>query len=706
MKNPGFSTCAALLFFQTAFCQTFPYPLTHTVDSMDTYFGIQVKDPYRWLENDSSEETKNWVIAENKVTQSYLAQIPFRDQIKKELTAGYNYPKLSAPVKYGDWYYFFKNSGLQNQDVFYRMKNASDTAHAELFLDPNRFSNNGAVSLQEYNFSPDASLFSYLISNGGSDWREIIVRDTKTGKQIGDTIRNVKFSDAAWKGNDGFYYSTYTIPEGQNKLVAESDRHSIFYHKLGTPQSKDQFIFGGDLQPHRYLGAGVSEDQHYLIISASESTYGNELYIQDLTKKESPIRPIVTDFQSQQYVVDNRGDILYISTDRQAPHTKMVQVKADNPTPENWKDFIGETDHVATFSSGGGHFFAKYMVDVKSQVFEFDGQGKKIREIKLPTSGTAEGFGCLRNQSEFFYTFESFTYPNTIYHFDIRSGQSAFYHKPGVHFNPEDFTTEQVFYSSKDGTRIPMYIVYKKGMRLTGQNPTYLYGYGGFDVSETPFFSTTQMVWLEHGGIFALANIRGGGEYGEQWHFAGTRMHKQNVFDDFIAAGEYLIQKKYTSSDFLAVAGGSNGGLLVGATMTQRPDLMRVALPAVGVLDMLRYNKFTAGAGWSSDYGTAEDSLAMFQYLLAYSPLQNVKPGIHYPATYIWTADHDDRVVPGHSLKFAATLQKDNAGKNPILISIEQNAGHGTGMDTEKILSETANTYAFIWYNMGVNPFP
>jgi prolyl oligopeptidase len=694
-----------LSFSASSFCQKLNYPFTPTVDTTDTYFGTKVKDPYRWLENDSSEQTKNWVIAENKVTMGYIAQIPFRDRIKKELTADYNYPKLFAPVKYGDWYYFFKNSGLQNQDVLFRMKNASDTTTAELFLDPNTFSNNGAVTLQEYDFSPDASIFSYLISNGGSDWREIIVKDTKTGKQLGDTIRNVKFSDASWKGNDGFYYSTYIIPEGQNKLVAESDHHTIFYHKLGTPQSQDQFIYGGDKQPHRYLFASVTEDQHYLIISASESTFGNELYVEDLTKNESPIRPIVTDLQSNQYVVDTQGDNLYISTNRNAPHYKMIRTKADNPTPENWQDLIPETNNVVELSSGGGYFFAKYMVDVKSQVFQYDMDGKKIREIKFPTAGTASGFGCFKNQSEFFYAFTSFTYPSTIYHYDIKSGKSDFYNKPGVQFNPEDYTTEQVFYTSKDGSRIPMYIVYKKGIHLNGLNPTYLYGYGGFDISETPRFSTFLMVWLRHGGIYALANIRGGGEYGEQWHFAGTQMHKQNVFDDFIAAGEYLIQKKYTSSPFLALAGGSNGGLLVGAVMTQRPDLMRVALPSVGVLDMLRYNKFTAGAGWSSDYGTAEDSLAMFQYLLAYSPLHNVKPGVQYPATYIWTADHDDRVVPGHSLKFAATLQKDNGGKNPILISIQHNAGHGTGMDTEKILNESADTYAFIWYNMGVNPF-
>jgi prolyl oligopeptidase len=548
-------------------------------------------------------------------------------------------------------------------------------------------------------------LLAYLISNGGSDWREIIVKDVRTGKLIGDTLRNVKFSGASWKGNDGFYYSTYDIPAGQNKLVAESDHHTVYYHKLGTNQKEDIFIFGGEKHPHRYIDAAVSEDQHWLVISAAETTFGNELYIQDLKKNGSPIQPVVTDLESEQQVVDTKDDVLFIATNRKAPNFKLIKVNTTDPRPANWTDVIPETQDKAEFSTGGGYFFVTYLADVKSIVFQYNDDGKRIRGVKLPTSGTASGFGVHKNQTELFFNFTSFTYPNTIYHYDIRSGKSDFYNKPGVTFNPEDYNTEQVFYTSRDGSKIPMYIVYKKGISLNGRNPTYLYGYGGFDVSEMPNFSPLRMVWLENGGIYAQPNIRGGGEYGEKWHFAGTRMQKQNVFDDFIAAGEYLIRDKYTSSHFLAIAGGSNGGLLVGAVMTQRPDLMQVALPSVGVLDMLRYNKFTAGAGWASDYGTAQDSLSMFNYLLGYSPLHNIKTGVHYPATLVWTADHDDRVVPGHSLKFAAALQKSNAGANPILISIQHNAGHGTGMDTEKILSMYADKYAFIWYNMGINPF-
>ena len=690
---------------QSVDCQTIKYPTAHKVDSSDTYFGVKVNDPYRWLENDSSGETEDWILAENKVTRDYIAQIPFRNQIKKELTANYNYPKLSAPRKYGEYYYFTKNTGLQNQDVIYRMKNPADTGKAELFVNPNSFARNGSVTLQGYSFSPDGSLFAYLISNGGSDWREIVVKDVRTGQQVGDTIRNVKFSGASWKGNDGFYYSTYDIPSDQNKLFVKSDQHTVYYHKLGTLQTNDQFIFGGSKQPHRYISASVTEDQHYLGINASISTTNNQLYIQDLTKPDSPILPVVTDYTSTQDIIDTKGETLYIFTNRNAPKFKLVKVNATNPAPENWRDVIPESTNVLSISGGGGYFFASYLVDVKSAVFQYDYEGNRIREIKLPTAGTARGFDAFKNQMELFFTFTSFTYPSTIYHYDIKNGTSEFYNKPGVRINPDDFITEQVFYPGKDGRKIPMYIVYKKGLVMNGRNPTYLYGYGGFGISLTPSFSINRMLWLEHGGIYAQPNLRGGGEYGEEWHTAGARMHKQNVFDDFIAAAGYLIEKKYTSSQYLAVAGGSNGGLLVGATMTQRPDLMRVALPSVGVLDMIRYNKFTAGAGWAYDYGTAEDSAAMFNYLMSYSPLQNIKAGVHYPATLIWTADHDDRVVPGHSLKFAATLQNNNAGNIPILISVQHNAGHGTGMDTEKTLNRDADMYAFVWYNMGINPF-
>ena len=684
--------------------QTIQYPKTRTVDTSDTYFGIRIKDPYRWLEDDNSPETLDWVRQENSVTEEYISKIPIRARIKKELTDQFNYSSMSAPVKYGSWYYFFRNTGLQSQDVLFRMKNPADTATAEVFLDPNSFSNNGQVSLAEYYFSADGSLFAYMISNGGSDWREIIVRDAATLKQIGDTIRNVKFSDASWKGNEGFYYSTYDVPAGQNRLLASSDNQAVYYHRLGTPQSQDAFIFGGKDKHSQQVSASVSKDQHFLFIYTRKAS-ANQLYIQDLIVPGSPIRPLVTDSVSLQFAVDIKNNQLYLYTNRQAPNYKLVRVDIHAPAPANWKDIIPEARNPLEISVAGGYFFASYKIDVKSAVVQFDYDGKKIREINFPSAGTVGGFYSRQDQQELFYGFTSFTYPGVLYHFNIETGVSAFYKKPGVQFNPDDYKTEQVFYNSKDGTKIPMYIVYKKGLHLNGKNPTYLFGYGGFNISKMPVFDDGIMYWLEHGGIYAQPNLRGGGEYGEKWHKAGTLMQKQNVFDDFIAAAEFLIAKNYTSSEYLAIGGRSNGGLLVGATITQRPDLMRVAIAGVGVMDMLRYNKFTIGAAWAGDYGTAEDSPEMFKYLLGYSPLHNIKPGTHYPATLVWTADHDDRVVPGHSFKFAATLQKANAGANPVLISIQQNAGHIAGMDTEKVITQDSEKFSFIWYNMGVNPF-
>jgi prolyl oligopeptidase len=573
-----------------------------------------------------------------------------------------------------------------------------------LFLDPNTFSQGGAVTLQGASFSPDGSLVAYLLSPGGSDWRNLVIKNTVTGQQVGDTIRNIKFSGASWKGNDGFFYSTYEIPPGENRLVYKTIHHTVYFHKMGEPQSRDRFVFGGERQPHRYINAGVTEDQHYLVIEAAETTYGDEIYYKDLTKPDAPIKPITTGYNFSEDIVDSKDGWLYILTNRDAPDFRLVKVGADNATPENWKDVIPESKNVLQVSTAGDYLFATYMDDVKNRVFQYDHDGHEIREIALPAAGTADGFNAHKDQKELFYHFTSFTYPGTIYHLDLQSGQSNLFWKPAVNFNPDDFVTEQVFYTSRDSTKVPMYIVYKKGMKMNGHNPTMLYGYGGFDVSLTPYFSSLGMEWLEHGGIYAQPNLRGGGEYGEKWHMAGTLMHKQNVFDDFIAAAEYLIGHNYTSSSYLAVQGESNGGLLIGATMTQRPDLMRVALPGVGVMDMLRYNRFTAGAGWASDYGTAEDSAAMFKYLLGYSPLHNLKKGVHYPATLVWTADHDDRVVPAHSFKFAATLQQDNEGDNPVLIAIQHNMGHGTGMDTEKMLDLYADQYAFVWYNMGINP--
>jgi len=678
------------------------YPVTKKVDTVDTYFGTKVTDPYRWLEDDQSEETAQWVAAENKVTFGYLNKIPFKDAIKAKLEKLWNYEKIGAPTKHGDYFYFYKNDGLQNQYVLYRSK-IEDGTNAEVFVDPNKFSDDGTVSMAGSSFTKDGSLFTYLISEGGSDWRKVIVRNTETNKIIEDTLVDVKFSGVSWKGNDGFYYSSYDKPKEGSQLSGKTQFHKLYYHKLGTEQKSDKLIFGGEKQPRRYIGGYLTEDEKYLIITASVSTSGNELYIQDLSSDKNPIVTIVDNFDNNSYVLDNVASRLLIETNLDAPNNRLVEVDASNPTPENWKDLIPETKNVLSASTGGGSIFASYMVDVKTEIIQYDFEGKEIRKVELPTSGTAGGFGAKTEDTYLYYSFTSFTYPATIFKYDIKSGKSEMYWKPAINFNPENYVTEQVFYKSKDGTEIPMYIVYKKGLKKNGKNPTYLYAYGGFNISLTPSFRIANTVWLDNGGIYAQPNLRGGGEYGEKWHKAGTKMQKQNVFDDFIAAAEYLKENKYTSTDYLAIAGGSNGGLLIGATITQQPGLAKVAFPAVGVLDMLRYHKFTAGAGWAYDYGTSEESEEMFKYLLGYSPLQNIKDA-NYPATMVTTADHDDRVVPAHSFKFAATLQEHQKAENPILIRIETSAGHGAGTPTSKQIEQAADKWAFAFYNMGIIP--
>jgi len=678
------------------------YPVTKKVDTIDTYFGNKVADPYRWLENDTSKETAEWVKAENKVTFDYLAQIPFREKIKQRLEKIWNYEKVSAPVKHGGFYYFYKNDGLQNQYILYRKKDL-DSKDAEIFIDPNKFSSDGTISLAGTSFTKDGSLMAFQISEGGSDWRKIIIKDTKSLEIVEDTIIDAKFTGISWKGNEGFYYSSYDKPKG-SQLSAKTQLHKLYYHKLGTPQKTDIMIFGGEKQPRRYIGAGVTEDMKYLIISAAESTTGNELYIQDLTKPGSKIIQVVKGFGSDNNFIDNEGSRILVQTNLNAPNSRLVEFDFTNPGPENWKDLIAETDNVLNVSTAGGSIFASYMVDVKSKVLQYDYSGKLIREVELPAIGSADGFYAEKVDKDLYYSFTSFTYPSTIFKYNIASGKSELYWKPAIDFNPEDYTTEQVFYPSKDGTKIPMFITYKKGIKKDGKNPTYLYAYGGFNISLQPSFSTAFIVWLENGGIFAQPNIRGGGEYGEKWHNAGTKMNKQNVFDDFIAAAEYLKQNKYTSTEYLAIAGGSNGGLLIGATITQRPDIAAVAFPAVGVLDMLRYHKFTAGAGWTFDYGNADESEEMFKYLLGYSPLQNVKEA-NYPATMVTTADHDDRVVPAHSFKFAATLQEKQKGTNPVIIRIESSAGHGAGTPTAKIIEQNADKFSFAYFNMGIDPY-
>lgn len=679
------------------------YPETMKVDTVDTYFGVEVSDPYRWLEDDMSDQTADWVQAQNKVTFSYLDNIPYRENLSNRLEELYNYERIYAPTRNGDWDYYYRNDGLQNQNVLYRKKPESE-GKGEVFIDPNKFKDDGTISLAGTSFTDDGSLFGYLISIGGSDWRKALVMNTKTMEMVGDTLHNIKFSGITWQGNEGFYYSSYDKPKDGSVLSAKTQYHKLFYHKLGTPQSEDKLVFGGEEQPYRYIFAYLTEDNRFLVITAAESTSGNILFIKDLSDTNSEIRPVDTDMETDEYIAHSEGDRLYLQTNADAPNQRLVETTIQDPTIGTWKDVIPETKNVLSVGTGGGYFFANYLVDAKDEVHQFDLDGKLVRKVDLPGIGNIGGFGSRMTEKELYYSYTSFTSPYSIYKYDVETGKSELYIRPDVKFNPDEYETKQVFYASKDGTKIPMFITHKKGIELNGKNPTYLYAYGGFNISLGPSFSTSRIVWLENGGIYAQPNLRGGGEYGEKWHKAGTKMQKQNVFDDFIAAGEYLISEGYTSSEYLAIAGGSNGGLLVGATMTQRPDLAKVAFPAVGVMDMLRYNKFTAGAGWASDYGTAEDSKEMFEYLRNYSPVHALKPGISYPATMVTTADHDDRVVPAHSFKFAATLQEHHVGDNPVLIRIETDAGHGAGTPITKIIKQQADLYAFAWYNMGILP--
>ena len=677
------------------------YPTTSKGETVDVYFDTKLPDPYRWLEDDKSAETGAWVKAQNEVTYGYLAQIPFRTALKTRMEKLWNYEKIGAPFKEGNFTYYYKNNGLQNQSVLYR-KDAKGTE--TIFLDPNTFSKDGTTSLGGLDFSKDGSKVAYSISEGGRDWRKVIVMDVISKKIIEDTIVDVKFSGVSWKGNEGFYYSSYDKPKG-SELSAKTDQHKLYFHKLGTAQKDDIVIFGAD-QKRRYVGGGVTEDDRYLVITAANSTYGNELYVKDLTKPNSPIVTIVDNFKSDNNIIENEGEKLFIETDWNAPNKRIVTVDVNNPKPENWKDFIPETENVLSPSTGGGYFFANYMKDAVSVVKQYDYSGKLVREIKLPGVGTAGGFGGKKKEKILYYSFTNYITPGSIFSFEPKTGTSEVYQKPKVDFKSEQYESKQVFYTSKDGTKIPMVITHKKGLKLDGKNPTMLYGYGGFNVSLTPSFSIANAVWMENGGVYAVPNLRGGGEYGKKWHDAGTKMQKQNVFDDFIAAAEYLIAEKYTSPQYLAIRGGSNGGLLVGATMTQRPELMKVALPAVGVMDMLRYHTFTAGAGWAYDYGTAQDNKEMFSYLKGYSPVHNIQKGVQYPATMVTTGDHDDRVVPAHSFKFAAELQEKQTGTNPTLIRIDINAGHGAGKSVAATIQENVDIQAFTLFNMGIVALP
>ncbi|MFR9718160.1 prolyl oligopeptidase family serine peptidase [Aeromonas diversa] len=674
------------------------YPATRQGEVVDTYFGTQVADPYRWLEDDRSPETAAWVTAQNAVTFDYLDQIPYRAALRERLASAWNFPREGAPFTEGGVSYLFKNDGLQNQSVLYRQGAQGE----ELFLDPNDFSQDGTSSLGELGFSRDGRLLAYSVSAGGSDWRTVQIIDTRTKAPVDAPLTDVKFSAISWLGNEGFFYSSYDKPGG-SALSAKTDQHKLYFHRLGTPQRDDAVIFGAAPgEKHRYVGAQVTEDDRYLLISAAEATSGNRLYLRSLHRPDAPLVTIQASLEADTHLVGSDGERLFLLTNLNAPNYRLVVAEASNPSPAAWRDLIPERGEVLSVTTGGGYLFAHYLRDAVARVEQYDYQGKRVREVNLPGIGTVSGFEGKRGETALYYSFTNMVTPSSVYRFDPSSGESMLHSRPKTRFSPDDYVSEQVFYRSKDGTRVPMIVSHRKGLKLDGKAPTILYGYGGFNVSLTPAFSVAIAVWMEMGGVYAVANLRGGGEYGKAWHEGGIQTRKQNVFDDFIAAAETLIAEGYATPDTLAIRGGSNGGLLVGAALTQRPDLFRVAVPAVGVLDMLRYHTFTAGAGWAYDYGTAEQSPEMFAYLKGYSPLHNVRAGVNHPATLITTADHDDRVVPAHSFKFAAELQAKDGGASPQLIRIDVNAGHGAGMPVSMLVDQAADVQSFILWNMGV----
>lgn len=677
-----------------------PYPKTKTVDQVDDYHGRKVSDPYRWLENDTAAGVKSWVEEENNVTQNYLKQIPFRDKIKNRLTEIWNYPKYSAPFTEGDYIFFFKNDGLQNQSILYYQKGEKGTP--EVFLDPNKLSEDGTASLASFTISKDHKYAAIGIAQSGSDWNEIFVMDVASKQKLSDNIKWVKFSGATWYKN-GFYYCRYDEPSKGKEFSNQNEYQKIFYHEMGKDQKDDKLVYEDKKHPLRYFGPQVSEDEKYLFIGVSEGTSGSEIWFKDLSANDKDFKLLAPGFANNYSVVDNIGDKILLLTDLNAPKYRLVEVDSKNPNQNNWKDVIAEQkDLLENVGTGGGKLYATYLKDASSKVFQYSYDGKMEHEITLPSIGTASGFGGKKLDKKFYYSFTSFTTPGAIYKYDIGSGESKLFRQSEVKFNPDEFETKQVFYPSKDGTKVPMFIIHKKGIKLDGNNPTMLYAYGGFNISLTPSFSISRIMFLEQGGVYALANLRGGGEYGEEWHKAGMLDKKQNVFDDFIAAAEYLISEKYTSSQKLGIMGGSNGGLLIGACMTQRPDLYKVAIPQVGVLDMLRYHKFTVGWGWAVEYGSSDDA-KQFDYLIKYSPLHNVKDSVSYPATLVCTADHDDRVVPAHSFKFLATLQAKHKGSNPVLGRIDSKAGHGAGKPTAKMIEEAADVWSFALWNLGAD---
>ena len=677
------------------------YPKAEKVDTVDVYFGTEVADPYRWLENDTSAATAAWVEAENKVTNEYLAQIPFRKQLLERLTNLANYEKIGAPFKKHGKYYFYKNDGLQNQSVLY----VQDSLEGEprVFLDPNKLSDDGTVALTGLSFSHDGKYAAYTISRSGSDWTEIYVLDTVTGQLLDDHIEWAKFTGAAWQG-DGFYYSAYDAPVKGKEFSNVNENHKVYYHKIGTPQTEDKLIYQNPAYPKRFYYTGTSEDERILFVYESGAGRGNNLFIKDLKKANAPFIQLTTDFDYQYSPIEVIDNNVYIFTNYGAPKNRIMVADINNPKLENWKELIPEMESVLSSAEViGGKLFLTYDKDASNHAYVYSQKGEHMHEIKLPSLGSV-GFSGTKDDKECFFVFTSFTTPGTIYKYDMDKNSYELYRAPKVEFNSDDFVTEQAFFPSKDGIMIPMFLTYKKDLERNGNNPVFLYGYGGFGISLNLGFTTSRIPFLENGGIYAQVNLRGGSEYGEEWHIAGTKMQKQNVFNDFISAAEYLINNKYTNPDKIAIVGGSNGGLLVGACMTQRPDLFKVAIPQVGVMDMLRYHKFTIGWNWASDYGTSEDSQEMFEYLKGYSPLHNLKPGTKYPATMVTTADHDDRVVPAHSFKFAATLQECNDGTNPTIIRIDSKAGHGAGKPMAKVLEEQADIYGFIMYNLKMKP--
>lgn len=675
------------------------YPTTKTVQQVDNYFGTEIPDPYRWLENDTAHDVIAWTKEQNKVTEEYLDQIPYRKSLREKLTGYNNYTKYSIPSQSGEWLTFYKNNGLQNQPVLFVQKGLQ--GDPEALIDPNTLSADGTKAIQETAFSKHQKYFAYAVSAAGSDWQKIHILDFKSRKPLDEVLDYVKFTRISWKGEDGFYYSGYDRPKNEAlKYSNKTEFQKVYYHKIGTPQSSDKIVYQDTANPLRYVDCQLTEDGRFLILNISEGTDGVEIKVKDLHQAGSDWKTLVPGFSTNAYVVDNKGGHLLLCTNNDAPNFKLVEVNPAQPDTAHWKTIIPEKENkLESVTTGGGYLFASYLKDVCSQIIQTDYNGKTIHDIQLPGRGTAAGFQSHADDSLVFYSYTSYNYPTTIFQYDVRDGQSVVFHKSEAPFNAEDYETKQVFYTSKDGTKIPMFITYKKGTKLNGENPTMLYAYGGFNISITPAFSPMNMVFLENGGIYCVANIRGGGEYGEKWHKAGMFEKKQNVFDDFIAAAEYLIKENYTSAQKLAIRGRSNGGLLIGACMTQRPDLYAVAIPQVGVMDMLRFQKFTVGWGWVSEYGSS-DSADQFKYLIKYSPLQNLKKGICYPATLITTGDHDDRVVPAHSFKFAATLQADQGCSNPALIRIDHDAGHGGGKPVSKLIDEEADIWSFVFYNL------